>query len=56
MSVYSGFATRQQETYYNQSAEKLIYLLQKKIIWYDKKGSLLKTCGNHILFKFHRGS
>ncbi len=32
MSVYSGFATRQQETYYNKLVEKLILLLSDRII------------------------
>jgi hypothetical protein len=32
MSVYSGFATRQQETYYNRLVEKLILLLSDRII------------------------
>jgi hypothetical protein len=32
MSVYSGFATRQQETTYNKLLYKLITMLAKKIL------------------------
>ena len=32
MSVYSGFATRQEESFYNKLIEKLILLLSNKII------------------------
>ena len=31
MSIYSGFATRQQESVYNKLTNKLIYLLSEKI-------------------------
>ena len=32
MSIYSGFATRQQETFYNKLLEKSIELMGEKII------------------------
>ena len=32
MSVYSGFATRQQESYYNKLIEKVFLLLSDRII------------------------
>ena len=32
MSVYSGFATRQQETFYNKLLEKLIQLLETRVM------------------------
>ena len=32
MSVYSGFATRQQETKYNNLIENLVIALKKRII------------------------
>jgi hypothetical protein len=32
MSVYSGFATRQQETFYDRLLEKLIEILCEKIM------------------------
>jgi hypothetical protein len=32
MSVYSGFGTRQQETFYDRLIEKLLQLLETKII------------------------
>lgn len=36
MSVYSGFATRQQEAFYNKLIEKSIQLLAYKCIKYEK--------------------
>ena len=44
MSVYSGFATRQEESFYNKLLEKLVLLLSQKII--DLNPSLI---GNKIL-------
>jgi len=32
MSVYSGFATRQQETFYNKLLDKMIQLISVKLI------------------------
>ena len=32
MSIYSGFATRNQESFYNKLTEKLIQLLSMKIV------------------------
>lgn len=32
MSVYSGFATRNQETYYNKLVEKAMTLMNQKIV------------------------
>jgi hypothetical protein len=32
MSVYSGFATRQQETFYNKLLERMIQLLAVKLL------------------------
>lgn len=32
MSVYSGFATRQQETFYNKLVEKLIQLMAERLL------------------------
>ena len=33
MSIYSGFGTRQQETHYNKTVEKLIFLMADNIIY-----------------------
>ena len=33
MSIYSGFATRQQETFYDKLLFKLIELIQDKIVF-----------------------
>ena len=32
MSIYSGFATRNQETFYNKLTEKLVQLLSMKVV------------------------
>ena len=34
MSVYSGFATRQQETFYNKLIEKTLFLMGEKLIFF----------------------
>ena len=38
MSIYSGFGTRQQETHYNKTVEKLIYLMADNIIYTHHDG------------------
>jgi hypothetical protein len=42
MSVYSGFATRQQESFYNKLNEKLITLLCDRIIQTTNSGIFLR--------------
>ena len=37
MSVYSGFATRQQESFYNKLLERMIQLLSLKLLQTMKK-------------------
>ncbi len=32
MSIYSGFATRQQEEAYNEAVSSVIYILQKRLV------------------------
>jgi hypothetical protein len=39
MSVYSGFATRIQETQYNACIERVLLLLCKRTIWNIKDGT-----------------
>ena len=41
MSIYSGFATRNQESFYNKLIEKLVQLLAEKVIS-SIKGYFLK--------------
>jgi hypothetical protein len=36
MSIYSGFATRQQESYYNKLIEGLITILTKRVLKFYK--------------------
>jgi hypothetical protein len=36
MSIYSGFATRQQEEAYDENINSLLYILQKRIIKFFK--------------------
>ncbi len=44
MSIYSGFGTRQQETTYNRTVEKILYLLSDNILYTYLGGrSLLHT-------------
>ena len=38
MSIYSGFGTRQQETHYNKTVEKLIFLMADNIIYTHHDG------------------
>ena len=38
MSVYSGFATRQQESFYNKLIEKTLKLLTQRVIVFYKGG------------------
>ena len=38
MSVYSGFGTRQQETFYNKMVEKSLYLLSKWLLQFFNNG------------------
>lgn len=47
MSVYSGFATRQQETFYNKLIEKTLSMLGTRLIYFYKNESIpdeLKWC------------
>lgn len=37
MSVYSGFATRQQESFYNKLLERMVQLLSVKLLQSMKK-------------------
>jgi 7,8-dihydro-6-hydroxymethylpterin-pyrophosphokinase len=37
MSVYSGFATRQQESFYNKLLERMVQLLSLKLLQSMKK-------------------
>ena len=38
MSVYSGFGTRQQETFYNKMVEKSLHLLSKWLLQFFNNG------------------
>jgi hypothetical protein len=38
MSVYSGFGTRQQETFYNKLLEKSLLLLTKRLLQFFNNG------------------
>jgi hypothetical protein len=37
MSIYSGFSTRQQETFYNKLVERMIQLISFKLLFAIKK-------------------
>lgn len=54
MSVYSGFATRQQETSYNQHVERLIMLLQKRVIQDDLNGRYNQSKQENIFLFLYR--
>jgi hypothetical protein len=43
MSVYSGFGTRQQETFYNKMIEKSLYLLSKWLLQFFNNGEWAST-------------
>ena len=43
MSIYPGFGTRQQETHYNRTIEKVLYLLADNIIYTHLGGNASRS-------------
>ena len=53
MSVYNGFATRQQETNYNRLVESLIFTLQARITLSAKEGPLSEEKFRQRILSLH---
>jgi hypothetical protein len=51
MSVYSGFATRQQESFYNKLLERMVQLLSLKLLQSMKKIEDLLIVNSELQYK-----
>ena len=55
MSVYSGFGTRQQESFYNKMVEKSLHLLSKWLLQFFNNGEVLQLlCGFRARARWER--